>query len=557
MSRLDFGAAQLNAVISAYLAGLERHSETINALNVFPVPDGDTGTNMLATLAAVRAEIGLLGACPEMAPLCQAIAKGSLMGARGNSGVILCQILRALCAELAGEVLVSPAKLARGLEQAASAARASVQRPVEGTILTVAKEAALGAAAGLALGGLADVAEAARDRAVVALHETPSQLLLLAQAGVVDAGGAGLVLLYEAFCAVIGEREMPAELRLPEAVAELLRGVRRPSRSLASLQGSPLALLSYEVMFFLATSDEQIGDFRRRWSEIGDSIVVVGGEGIWNCHIHTDDIGAAIEAGIEAGRPHNIRVTDLREETSEEAWVLSGQDPTAEGPEPSPEESALTCVVVVSSGEGIARIFSSLGAAKVILGGQSMNPSTQELLEAVEGLSAKDVVILPNNSNIVPVARQVEALSDKNVYVVETPGVQEGFAALLDFDPEASGEDNAARMTQAAARVVAGEVTQAVRAAPSPVGSVKRGDWIGLSRAGIEAVEASLAEATCALLEAMVQEGHEIVTLIEGAGCPRPEIERVLAYLAERHPRLNVERLQGGQLLYPLLVSIE
>jgi hypothetical protein len=396
---------------------------------------------------------------------------------------------------------------------------------------------------------------AIREAAREALWATPSQLPVLADAGVVDAGGAGLLLLFDALIAVTAGMAMPDQLDLPESVRQQLAerdsAGSEPLRPALPAEG--IAALTYEVMFFLDAPDDAIEPFKDRWGEIGDSIVVVGGEGLWNCHVHTDDIGAAIEAAIEAGRPRQIRVTDLQHQVEEEAWVR-------EAPAPGVLDGGLppvTSVVAVATGTGIREIFSSLGADRLVAGGQSMNPSTAEILAAAEAAPGRQVVVLPNNSNIFPVAEQVVQLASKPVFIVRTKGVQEGFAALLAYDPAASGEDNARLMHDAAAHVIAGEVTRAVRAARTEAGAVNAGDWIGLSRGGIESVGQGLAEAAIALLRCLIASGSEIVTLIAGAGAPPEELAKVTAFLAAEHAGLAVEHLEGGQPLYPLLISIE
>ncbi|HEX4905508.1 MAG TPA: hypothetical protein VFU93_08650, partial [Acidimicrobiales bacterium] len=283
-----------------------------------------------------------------------------------------------------------------------------------------------------------------------------------------------------------------------------------------------------------------------------DSIVVVGGDGIWNCHIHTDDIGASIEAALDVGRPSKIRVTDLLEQVEEERWVREAQ-PEA----PAARPAVTTAVVAVATGDGIRRIFHSLGVQAVVTGGQSMNPSTAQLLEACDSVNADQVIILPNNKNIIPVAEQVDELASKSVRVVKTRGIAEGFAALLEYDPDADADDNLASMTEAASAVVAGEVTRAVRATTCDAGPIAEGDWIGIARDGIRSIDQSLAGAATGLLDELVTDDHEIVTLIEGEGSGAAETRRITEWLAEHRPDVQVEVHHGGQPLYPYLIGIE
>jgi dihydroxyacetone kinase-like predicted kinase len=291
------------------------------------------------------------------------------------------------------------------------------------------------------------------------------------------------------------------------------------------------------------------------WATLGDSIVVVGGDGIWNCHIHTDDIGASIEAAIDVGRPRQIRVTDLLEQVEEERWVRdAGMEPVAPAHVDEPCETA---VVAVSVGDGIRRIFHSLGVQRVVTGGQTMNPSTADLLAAVESAPADEVVILPNNKNIIPVAEQVDAQTAKTVRVVPTRSIAEAFAALLDYDPGGDADRNAECMVAAAEAVVAGEVTRAVRDSSCDVGPIAEGDWLGICRDGIVAVAPDLAGAAEGLLDHLVGEGHELVTVIEGEGASGAVTRHVTMWLEEHRPDVGHEVHHGGQPLYPYLFGVE
>jgi hypothetical protein len=571
MDALDrLAAGDLMAAMLAYRDGLRAHQEAINRLNVYPVPDGDTGTNMALTLEAVASELEALGDSDlEMTAVCKAVAHGSLMGARGNSGVILSQILRGASDVLRGLESAGASDVATALVDAATAAEGAVMRPVQGTILTVAADAATAARATAdAGGGLADVLDAARAAASESVARTPELLPVLKQAGVVDAGGVGFVLLLDAFLLVVARRPIPEPEDVPSEPLRTTASDARPRARPEGTAGQPasggaeaeraedVGDLRYEVMYLLEAPDASIPAFKDVWAGVGDSIVVVGGEGMWNCHIHTDDIGAAVEAGIDAGRPRNIRVTDLLDQVEEERWVrdaAAGAPPEEEPAWPVPA----TAVVAVATGTGIRRIFRSLGVHQMVAGGQSMNPSTAQILEAVEAAPADDVVVLPNNGNIVPVAEQVDALTDKRVRVVKTFGVAEGFAALLEYDPEAGVDDNAGVMSSAAQRVIAGEVTRAVRASNSPAGPVAEGDWMGLSKRGVEVVQPTLAEATTALLEKLLTDEHEIVTLIEGEGSSPADTRRITEWLSEHRPDIDVEIHHGEQPLYPYLLSID
>jgi DAK2 domain fusion protein YloV len=541
-------ARDLRAVVSGFRDALRDHQSRINRLNVYPVPDGDTGTNMALTLESVVAELD--GAGDTMAETCKAIAHGSLMGARGNSGVILSQILRGLTAACAERECVDATVLAEGLVAAAAGAYAAVGRPVEGTILTVVRELSEAAKAAAADGAsLVAMLEAAQTAGQQSLERTPELLPVLKEAGVVDAGGAGLLLLLDATLHVADGRPVP--------VADDHEPVLLTARGEPGGGGSgAVDELRYEVMYLLEAPDETIPVFKQVWAGIGDSIVVVGGDGLWNCHIHTDDIGAAVEAALDAGRPRSIRVTDLHEqveELEEEAWVRRAE-PSSEMPD-FPEVA--TAVVAVATGDGVRRIFHSLGVQQVVTGGQSMNPSTAQLLQAVEAAPAPEVVILPNNKNIIAVAEQVDELTQKSVRVLRTRSVTEGFAALLEYDPDAPVDTNAVGMQAAADRVVAGEVAQAVRSSVFDGGPIAEGDWMGIDHDDIRVVDKSLAGATSALLDVLVTDEHEIVTLIEGDGSSVADTRKITEWLAEHRPDVEVEVHHGGQPLYPYLIGIE
>ncbi|MBW3626135.1 MAG: DAK2 domain-containing protein [Actinobacteria bacterium] len=541
------GADDLRAVVQAYRDALRSHQEAINRLNVYPVPDGDTGTNMALTVESVLAE--LEGAETDMASVCKAVAHGALMGARGNSGVILSQILRGLTTVFSGAGAdgVDGPTFAWGLATAAEGAYKAVGRPVEGTILTVVREAAE-AAGSLEADEppLVEVLEVALTRGGAALERTPELLDVLRQAGVVDAGGAGFLLLLDAALCVVAGRPLPA----PDVDAGAVAPVERRAEPGAEA-GSDLR---YEVMHLLEAPDDTIPALREAWAGIGDSVAIVGGDGLWNCHVHTDDVGAAIEAAIDCGRPRQIRVTDLSEQVEEERWVREGSAPPRAQDAPPPPTTA---VVAVANGDGLRQLFESLGVGAVVAGGQSMNPSTASLADAVEQLGSGSVIILPNNGNIVAVAEQVDGVSAKDVRVVPTRAAVQGMAALLAYDPAAGVDDNARAMAAAAEGVVAGEVTRAVRDSVCDAGPIREGDWLGIAGGGVQVVDGTLVGATVALLDALVGPDHEIVTLIVGEGAGADDTAGVTEWLGAQRPDVEVEVHQGGQPLYPYLLGIE
>jgi uncharacterized protein len=537
----------LRRIVSTYRDALRSHQEELNALNVYPVPDGDTGTNMALTLESVVGEMDASvdeGPTPAMEEVCHAIRHGSLMGARGNSGVILSQILRGLADTFSPLDAVSGTDVAAGLRRAADAAYEAVLRPVEGTILTVVRTAAesVERAVGEGETTLAGVLERAAGAARDAVASTPDLLPVLRDAGVVDAGGRGFELLLASCLYVVSGRPLPAAEVVHARVEVAVGGA-----SGASQEGG-IADLRYEVMFFLDAPDDTIDGFKATWGDLGDSIVVVGGDGLWNCHVHTDDIGSAIEAGIAVGRPRDIRVTDLLEQ------VGHHDEPVVP---PAPVARVTTAVVAVAVGRGLRDLLRGLGVQQVVAGGQSMNPSTAQILEAVDACAADGVIVLPNNKNIVPVAKQVPDLTELPVAVVPTAAVVEALGALVAYDADASLDANQRAMAEAAARVRAGEVTQAVRDSVAECGPVADGDWIAITRDGIQVAVKSAVDAAIALVDALVDDDAELVTVIVGEGADADDTARLVDHVGDAHPHVEVEVHRGDQPLYPYLVGVE
>ena len=554
----QLGADALRHTLVTYRNTLKRHQADLNKLNVYPVPDGDTGSNMARTLDAVVAE---LDKHPDsLDETYNAISHGSLMGARGNSGVILSQILRGLSATLKVASEHGAVKVAEALKAASVAAYDSVLKPIEGTILTVVRESADAAVRAAGDGAtLAAMLRVARAAGRESLANTPELLPVLKEAGVVDAGGAGFLLLLDSALHVVDGEPLPEPENLSGPNTEQLIAVMtRGETDAANGAGVDVSELRYEVMFLLEIDDTKSREFKLKWGEIGDSIVVVGGDGLYNCHVHTNDIGAAIEAPILlGGRPHQIRVTDLFEEVAEEHEKREAQigAPTSN----YTALPAVTCAVVaVASGDGIAEIFGNLGVHGVVTGGQTLNPSTQELLDAVEHMNASQVVILPNNKNIIPVAQQVDGLTKKDVRVVPTCSIPEALAALVAYDPAASAEHNGTAMAKAAAAVVTGEITTAVRDTKTDAGAVKAGDTIGLVRGdGVVAIAPDVFECATALLKHIVTDNRELLTIIVGVDATADTTERIVAWAGEHFPAVASEVHRGGQPLYPYLFGVE
>jgi DAK2 domain fusion protein YloV len=521
--------------------------EEIDALNVYPVPDGDTGTNMFLTVSAARDELRAARAADPGLGLGEGmalLARAALMGARGNSGVILSQMLRAYVTHLAGADGEDPRArtIAAAMSAATDASYAAVGTPVEGTILTVARAASDAAlAAAEAPGARArDVFTAAAAAARTALAHTPEQLAVLAQAGVVDAGGRGLVVVLDAvettatgrrptpWTAPIGTHHIPVTLR-PEG----------PSDDLT--EDGP----GYEVMYLLDAADDRIPDLRTTLAALGDSLVVVGGDRLWNVHVHVDDVGAAIEAGIAAGRPYRIRVTHFAEQVA--ASRHRGSTRTGRK------------VVAVAAGPGLAELFESAGAV-VVPGGPGQRPSTGQLLEAITACGAAEVVVLPNDGDTVRAAeiaaRTAEAEHPVSVEVIPTHAQVQGLAAISVHEPGRAFDADVREMTATARHARHGAVTVASRQAITMAGPCEPGDALGVIAGDFAVVGSDLEAVATDVLERLLAGGGELVTIVSGEGGAEMA-RRVAAHVEERHPHVDVAVHDGGQPRYPLLVSVE
>ncbi|RKN49359.1 DAK2 domain-containing protein [Micromonospora endolithica] len=531
-------AAAVRRWCAGGLAALRQHQGEIDDLNVYPVPDGDTGTNLVLTLTSAQQALAMdLDTLPDAGPTphghaLRLMARGALLGARGNSGVILSQILRGFADAAATVPAVGGRELSVALRQAASAAYAAVARPVEGTVLSVVAAAA-GAAERAAGDGLPAVARAAATEAAAALARTPGQLPALARAGVVDAGGRGLCVLLDALVEVVtGESPAhPAPAGVP---------VRPPVTAVRETGSEEYA---YEVQFLLDAEPGSVARLRTRLAELGDSLVVVGdggaGGGTWNVHVHVNDVGAAIEAGVEAGRPHRISVTRFADQATPAAPVL-------------PDGRA---AVVVAAGAGIAELFAGEGAT-VVPG----NPSTGELLDAIRATGAARVVVLPNDPNTSAVAssaaREAHRLGVK-VSVVPTRSPVQALAALAVRDPARRFEDDVIAMAEAAGACRYAEVCHASREALTVAGPCRPGDVLALVEGEVHLIGASLLDTCTAVVDRMLGGGGELVTLLSGADAPDGLTDAVRDHVRSAWPFVEVHAFPGGQPHYPLLIGVE
>ena len=523
------------------LEALAAAREEIDALNVYPVPDGDTGTNLFLTFESARD--GLLEAEPadDLRAALAGFARGALLGARGNSGVIFSQIVGAHCKHLAqaGPDDRAAVVFAEGLQAAAEAAYAAVGEPVEGTILTVAKAAADAATASAVdeRHRLGHVIRAASSAAREALLRTPEQLAVLRDAGVVDAGGRGLcVILDAAETAVTGKRPVTADVRIGSHAIP----VPLPTGDLTS--DGP----SYEVMYLLDADDARIPDLRARLAPLGDSLVVVGGDGLWNVHVHVDDVGAAIEAGIDAGRPHRVRVTHFAEQVGARAARIAA-------------ERSGRRVVVVAAGEGLGRLFAEAGAT-VVPGGPGRRPSTREVLDALSECGGAEVVVLPNDRDSVAVVEAAAQTArdelDLRVAVIPTSAQVQGLAALAVHEPGRTFEQDVLEMTAAARHARNGAVTIAARRAMTSGGPCEPGDVLGAVEGDFVVVGDDLGTVATDVVERLLGGGGEMVTLVAGQD-GRELAGRTAAYLRRTRPTVDVVVYDGGQDRYPLLIGVE
>jgi DAK2 domain fusion protein YloV len=524
--------------------------EEIDALNVYPVPDGDTGTNMYLTLVAARDAIREAASDrPDQATLSAplaALSRGALLGARGNSGVILSEMLGAVARRLATTDGERNAEvIADGLHQAADAAYAAVGDPVEGTMLTVLRAAADAAReiakdpAHRSRDVLAGAAAAARE----ALGHTPEQLEVLAQAGVVDAGGRGISVILDAAETVLTGRR-PVPVTAPLGSHHIPVPHRAPAGDLSA--DGP----SYEVMYLLDTPDDAASGLRVRLGELGDSVVVVGGDGLWNVHVHTDDVGAAIEAGLEIGRPHRIRVVHFAEQIERQAAA------------PSLPTLAGRRVIAVAAGPGLARLFEEAGA-EVVEGGPGRRPSTGQLLEAITACGGQEVVVLPNDDNSIRAATAAAGTAEADhgsrglrVAVIPTHTQVQGLAALAVHEPGRSFDQDVTEMTATARHVRHGAVTIAARKAMTSGGPCEPGDALGVIAGDFAVVGDELGEVAVVVLDRLLAAGGELVTIVSGQDGAELA-QRAEAWVEEHHPHVDVVVYDGGQERYPLLMSVE
>jgi uncharacterized protein len=538
----SLSGAELRDLFAAATAWLERNVPQVNAVNVFPVPDGDTGTNMYLTMRSTMEEAER---CEDTAAgaMLAAMSHGALMGARGNSGVILSQIIGGLARGIDGAPDVTSKGFAAGLEQAAQAAYKAVTKPVEGTILTVIREVAEAVARANGNGDLDSLLETAVNTAKASVEKTPSLLPVLREAGVVDAGGLGLSVLLEGMLRHI--RGEPLEVAATAETVEedwlAATGVRHQT------EGS---LYGYCTELLIGGSGLDLESIRGRVSALGDSVIVVGDPQLVRVHVHTDDPGAALSLGTSAGQLLQVKVDNIRKQA--ERFVEMHEEMRGEA-----AETQLLSTVAVVAGEGMARVFQSVGCTRTVSGGPTMNPSAREIVEAVDACATDDVAVLPNDKNIILAAEQSRGLTQKRLHVISTRSMPQGIAALLAVTPGESVETVVEAMENARGGVRTIEVTRAVRATKVGGVRVSEGDVIAIVDDELKLAAPSPEEAILRALEGLPRSEENLATLYYGAETTVASAEELARNIRESFSSYEVEVVYGGQPHYNYIVSVE
>ncbi|MFD1705844.1 DAK2 domain-containing protein [Siminovitchia sediminis] len=526
---------------------LSANAETVDALNVFPVPDGDTGTNMKLSISSGSKEaqahrqdhIGKVGA---------AFSKGLLMGARGNSGVILSQLFRGFSKDIEHKSSVTGMEFAHALKMGAETAYKAVMKPVEGTILTVAKDAANEAVqSAKETDNLVKIMEAALDEAKKSLARTQDLLPVLKEVGVVDSGGQGLVYVYEGFLAALTGKEIT---EAAPSMDELVNAQHHQSiHGFMSTEDIEFGYCTEFMVRLESGRPYHEGDFRKDLSRYGDSLLVISDEDVAKVHIHSEQPGEVLSYGQQYGPLIHVKIENMREQHS----ALTNEGPS----NPRPKEKEEYAIVSVSMGEGIGELFKSIGANAIIEGGQTMNPSTEDILEAVRSAHAKNVIILPNNKNIVMAAEQAAEMAEDNVAVVPSKTIPQGMAAILAFNPTASLENNSREMTEALEHVKTGQVTYAVRDTVIDGVTINKNDYMGLANGNIIYSGPDLLETAQVLLKEMIDEDAEILTILYGENIDRTQLNQLEKFIDDHFGEIEVELHYGGQPVYNYIFSVE
>ncbi len=551
-------AKMLSKMFLAGAQNLENKKEWINELNVFPVPDGDTGTNMTMTIMAAAREVNSLGDAATMESICKAISGGSLRGARGNSGVILSQLFRGLTKRIKEENEITVEVLAEALEKATETAYKAVMKPKEGTILTVARGMSEKARQ-LFDNGESDMETfilAVLEHGKFVLSQTPEMLPVLKQAGVVDSGGQGLIeVVSGAVDAYLGKE---IEMHFDAAAAPGAGA----ARSSLEVQAEAEIKFGYCTEFIILLSKtfniKHEMDFKEYLESIGDSIVCVADDDVVKVHVHTNDPGLAIQRALKYGQLSNLKIDNMRLEHQEKLFKMEEKEAAAAAPAVPAEPPKDFGFIAVSVGEGMNEIFKSLGVDYIIEGGQTMNPSTADVLDAVDKVNAKTIFVLPNNKNIILAANQAaELTTDKDLLVIPTKTVPQGICAAINFVEELSADENEHNMISEISKVKTGQVTYAVRDTVIDDHEICKGDYMGIGDSGILAVGQSIETVAADTLEAMITEDSELISIYYGADVSEEDAENLQNLVSERYPSCDVELQYGGQPIYYYVMSVE
>lgn len=527
--------ALLKKMILSGAQSLEKNKDIVNSLNVFPVPDGDTGTNMSLTMQSAVKEIKAVKT-DILEDIANAAANGSLMGARGNSGVILSQLFRGFAKGIRGRNKINTKKLAEALMTASDIAYKAVMKPVEGTILTVARESA---EAALIIANTEKNIVAFIEKVIIeaekSLGQTPEKLKVLKDAGVVDSGGKGLIYIYSG--ALLGIAEDVHVLE-EDDIADYSH-----IHHIEEIEGE--IEFGYCTEFIIHTDNVNIDKFKKTIGGYGDSVLVVGNNDIVKVHIHTDHPGKIIEHALETGQLSDIKIDNMRLQHRHEVFKENEKKMDKYG------------FIVVAMGEGLIRIFEDFAFVHVIEGGQTMNPSTEDFVNAIKDVNAETIIILPNNSNIFMAANQAKDISDKDIVVVPSNTIPQGLAALLSFDFEAASEENEEAMLEAVKTVKTGQVTYAIRDTDYNSLEIHEGDILGISDDDIKSVGKDVKQVSMSLMEEMITDESEIVTIFYGSDITEEEANEILEELTGKYENIDVELYYGGQPLYYYIFSIE
>ncbi|AKQ72947.1 DAK2 domain-containing protein [Bacillus licheniformis] len=535
---------------------LSQNANVVDALNVFPVPDGDTGTNMNLSMTSGAKEVEQIDTA-NIGKVAQSLSRGLLMGARGNSGVILSQLFRGFGKSIEQKSEINAKEFAAAFQAGVDTAYKAVMKPVEGTILTVAKDAAKKAVlAAQTETNIIKVMEAVVNEAEASLERTPELLPVLKEVGVVDSGGKGLLYVYEGFLASLkGEKLSDKAAALPSLDDLVSAEHHKNAQSHMNTEDIEFGYCT-EFMVKLDSGKRNFNEdaFRQDLSRFGDSLLVVSDENIAKVHIHAEYPGEVMTYAQKYGSLINMKIENMREQHSA---ILSQNKQETAPAEKAPADKQPYGIVTVAMGEGIAELFESIGATKVIEGGQTMNPSTEDIVQAIKDANADTVVILPNNSNIVMAANQAADVAGQHVIVIPTKTVPQGMAALLAFNPALSADENEAAMLGAIGEVKSGQITYAVRDTNIDGIDIKKGDFMGILNGKIVETASDQLTAAKKLIAGMIDEDSEIVTVIKGEDAPEEEAEELAAYISETYEDVEVEVHDGKQPLYSYILAVE